>query len=176
MEPAPEPSAAKLAPETGIAALERTGVVECDNYLMRFEFCLSRKVPEAHVKPMKAGLETMAEAWKKAAATEAGQAALPVACEMALDAAVKSMAAFECDFERSTLVLACDRYLMKYSGCLNDKVPDEHKAPMKEGIKNMLQAWRQAASTDEGKRGLKNACLMAEDAARKSMSQFGCDW
>ena len=74
------------------------GVPECDDYINKYTGCLKDKIPEASRGAMEQGLNTMKEAWKKAAETEAGKAGLANACKMALDAAKKSMGAFGCEW------------------------------------------------------------------------------
>lgn len=73
------------------------GVPECDEYITKYTACLG-KMPAASKGAMEKGLATMKDAWKKAAATEAGKAALATGCKTALETAKKSMAAFKCDF------------------------------------------------------------------------------
>ena len=74
------------------------GVPECDDYIAKYTGCLKDKIPEASRGAMEQGLNTMREAWKKAAETEAGKAGLANACKMAMDAAKKSMGAFGCEW------------------------------------------------------------------------------
>ena len=78
-EPAPEGEGASV------------GVPECDEYINKYTACLKDKMPEASRGAMEQGLNTMKDAWKKAAETEAGKAGLANACKMAMDAAKNSM-------------------------------------------------------------------------------------
>jgi hypothetical protein len=57
----------------------------------------------------------------------------------------------------------CDDYIKKMAGCL-DKMPAASKAAMEQGFKASKDAWKQAASTPQGKEGLKTACKAAADA------------
>jgi hypothetical protein len=45
---------------------------------------------------------------------------------------------------------------------------------MKQGFDQNIAAWKQAASTPEGKQGLATACQTALDAAKQSMGAYGC--
>lgn len=74
------------------------GVPECDEYIGKYTSCIKDKIPEANRAAMEQGLNTMKDAWKKAAETEAGKAGLANACKMAMDAAKKSMGAFGCEW------------------------------------------------------------------------------
>ncbi|MBW2733678.1 MAG: hypothetical protein JRH20_14920 [Deltaproteobacteria bacterium] len=95
-EEAKKEEAKKEAPAAG--AIEKTGVKECDDYLTKYTACLDGKVPEAARAAMKKGIVTMAAAWKKAAATDAGKKAMATACTNALEAAKKGMAAYKCEW------------------------------------------------------------------------------
>lgn len=90
--PATPPPAAAPAPATA----DSIGVPECDNYITKYMACVSGKVPEASRAQLQASLDQMREAWKQAAATDAGKASLAQACTAANDAAKSSMSAFGC--------------------------------------------------------------------------------
>lgn len=71
-------------------------------------------------------------------------------------------------------VAECDQYLAAYESCLNDKVPAAARDMMKSSFETTRASWRQAAATPEGRAGLATACKSARDAARRSMSSYGC--
>ncbi len=73
-------------------------------------------------------------------------------------------------------VSECDAYVSKVNKCVNDKIPDAMKVTFKQTMDQSMTAWKQAASTPEGKAGLATACQTALDAAKQSMGSFGCDW
>jgi hypothetical protein len=77
---------------------EKIGVAECDEYLDKYEKCITSKVPEAGRTAMKSGMDQTREAWKKAAATAEGKAALAAGCKTAMEAAKKATAAFNCEW------------------------------------------------------------------------------
>ena len=60
-------------------------------------------------------------------------------------------------------VAECDDYIKKMTACV-DKMPAASKAAMEQGFKASKDAWKQAASTPQGKEGLKTACKAAADA------------
>lgn len=65
-----------------------TGVAECDEYLNRVDFCLTKpKVPDAMKSAYRQSMEQNRSAWKQAASTQAGKKQLESTCKMALDAA-----------------------------------------------------------------------------------------
>ncbi len=73
-------------------------------------------------------------------------------------------------------VAECDEYLSKVQKCIADKVPDAAKAMMKDSIGKNIDAWKQAASTPEGKAALSMGCKQALDAAKSSMGAYGCEF
>jgi len=93
---AEEPKAEEAKAEEGGG--DSVGVPECDEYISKYTKCVSDKIPAAQKGLMEKSLATMKDAWKKAAATEAGKAGLATACKTALETAKKSMAAFKCDW------------------------------------------------------------------------------
>jgi hypothetical protein len=70
----------------------------------------------------------------------------------------------------------CDEYIERYAACLKDNVPAAQRALMAKSLKTMRSAWKKAAYTDVGRRGLARACKTALSTARKTMSAFKCDW
>jgi hypothetical protein len=73
-------------------------------------------------------------------------------------------------------VAECDAYLSKVTKCVESKVPETMRVTFKQTMDQSVQAWKQAASTPEGKAGLATACQSALDAAKQSMGSFGCEW
>ena len=73
-------------------------------------------------------------------------------------------------------VAECDEYVSKYKSCLADKVPAESKDAMEQGMTAMVNAWKEAAKTDEGKKGLAQGCKQALESAKTAMSAYGCEW
>ena len=65
---------------------EKIGVTECDDYIEHYAACIEDKIPEAAREPSLEALELSIDAWRKAAATPAGQAGLATACKTAQDA------------------------------------------------------------------------------------------
>ena len=84
--------------EAAAATGDKIGVAVCDDYLEKYEKCVSGKVPEAARAQMKTAMDATRTAWKKAAETDAGKQGLEKACQMALDVAKKNMAHFKCEW------------------------------------------------------------------------------
>jgi len=70
----------------------------------------------------------------------------------------------------------CDDYITKYEACVNGKVPEMARAQFNSAMKSARDAWRQAASTPQGKAGLAAACKQATDQAKTSMKAYGCEF
>lgn len=77
---------------------DSVGVPECDDYIAKYEACVSDKVPAAAQASMKQSLQTMKASWKQAAATPAGKAGLAQGCAQAAAAAKTAMGAYGCQF------------------------------------------------------------------------------
>ena len=73
-------------------------------------------------------------------------------------------------------VPACDAYMRKYVACVDSKVPEQGRAMMRQSIEQTKAAWKQAASTPQGRDGLAMACTQAETAAKQAMAAYGCSW
>ena len=73
-------------------------------------------------------------------------------------------------------VPACDQYMKKYMACVDSKVPEAGRAMMRQSLEQTKAAWKQAASTPQGRDGLSMACAQAETAAKQAMSAYGCAW
>jgi hypothetical protein len=72
------------------------GVPECDEYLAKYEKCVSEKVPEAARPQLKQSVETMRSSWKQAASNPAAKAGLAQGCKQALETAKTAMGAYGC--------------------------------------------------------------------------------
>ena len=82
------------APSTG----DKVGVPECDDFIAKYEACVSGKVPEMARGAFNSTLKTWRDSWRKAAATPEGKAGLATACKQAADQAKTSMKPYGCDF------------------------------------------------------------------------------
>jgi hypothetical protein len=68
----------------------------------------------------------------------------------------------------------CDEYLTKYLTCIDSKVPEAARASVRQSVEQTKAAWKQAASTPEGKAGLAMGCKQATEAAKMAMTAYGC--
>ena len=66
--------------------------------------------------------------------------------------------------------------MRKYLACVDSKVPEAGRAMMRQSFEQTKAAWKQAASTPQGRDGLAAACVQAEAAAKQAMGAYGCTW
>jgi hypothetical protein len=72
------------------------GVAECDDFLKKYEACVSGKVPAAAQATFKTSLEQWRNSWKQLASTPQGKAGLAQACKAAADQAKSSLGSYGC--------------------------------------------------------------------------------
>jgi hypothetical protein len=70
----------------------------------------------------------------------------------------------------------CDDYMKKYLACIDSKVPDMARAQLKQAFEQQKSAWKQAASTPQGKSALATGCTQALATAKQSMAAYSCQW
>ncbi len=80
------------------ASGDKIGVAECDEFIQKYEACVNSKVPESARSMVKANLDTMRAAWKRAAATPQGKAGLAQGCKQALENAKTTMGSYGCSW------------------------------------------------------------------------------
>jgi hypothetical protein len=89
---------ANTANSNATASGDKIGVAECDEYIQKYEACVNSKVPESARSMVKANLDTMRNAWKKAAETPQGKAGLAQGCKQALEQAKTTMGSYGCSW------------------------------------------------------------------------------
>jgi len=72
------------------------GVAACDEFLKKYEACVSGKVPAAAQATFKTSLDAWRSSWKKLAETPQGKAGLATACKAAADQAKASLGSYGC--------------------------------------------------------------------------------
>lgn len=96
---APKTDAPKAdAPKTDAA--DSVGVPECDEYIKKYEACLTKiteKAPQAQ-PGLKSAFEQQRKGFKDLAANPTTKAGLPNACKQAMDAAKQSTSAYACEW------------------------------------------------------------------------------
>lgn len=90
-----KPAANENKPTTASTG-NKIGVAECDEYLDKYEVCISSKVPEAARAQLKSSLETTRKSWKDIASTPEGKNGMAMTCKQALESAKQTMSAYGC--------------------------------------------------------------------------------
>lgn len=89
---------ASTAPASTTASGDKIGVPECDDYLAKYESCVSGKVPEAARAQYQSTLAQTRKSWRDLAANPQTKASLAQACKTATESARQSMKAMGCEF------------------------------------------------------------------------------
>src|SRR5437773_272145 len=76
---------------------EKIGVPECDEFIAKYDACVSKKVPEAARAQYRNVLEQWRESWRKLAANPQGRATLASACKQAAQQAA-ALKTYGCAF------------------------------------------------------------------------------
>jgi len=69
----------------------------------------------------------------------------------------------------------CDEYLTKMEACLS-KLPAVAKDQYEKSFEQTRTAWRNAASTPQGKASLAQACKAMTDQMKTSMKSYNCEF
>jgi hypothetical protein len=96
--PAASNTASTNTSTTTTSTGEKIGVPECDEYIAKYEACISGKVPEAARAQYNSGLAQMRKSWQTLAANPQTKASLAQACKTATESARQSFKSFGCDF------------------------------------------------------------------------------
>jgi hypothetical protein len=83
---------------TTVSSGEKIGIPECDDYLAKYEACLTTKIPDSARAQFNTALERTRDAWRKMASTAQGKAGLAQACRIATDQTKIAMQPYGCDF------------------------------------------------------------------------------
>lgn len=78
------------------AGKDKIGVPECDEYIEKYEACVSAKVPEAARGAMRSSIQQMRQSWKQVAANPQAKAALAGGCKQAQETSKQSMSVYAC--------------------------------------------------------------------------------
>jgi hypothetical protein len=82
---------------TGLSA-QSVGIAACDDFLKKYEACVTSKVPAAQQATFKGQLDQMRKAWSDAAKTPNAKTTLEGSCKQSAEQMKTSMSAFGCAF------------------------------------------------------------------------------
>ncbi|MGZ8843972.1 MAG: hypothetical protein ACXW18_09945 [Pyrinomonadaceae bacterium] len=77
---------------------DKVGIPECDDFIAKYEACVSGKVPEMARGPFQISLKTWRAEWKKLADNPQTRGTLAAGCKQAAEQANASMKAYGCTF------------------------------------------------------------------------------
>ena len=75
---------------------EKIGVAECDDFIAKYEACVTGKVPAAQQAAFKSSIEQWRSSWKKLADNPSTKGTLVSVCKSTMDTAKTSLASFNC--------------------------------------------------------------------------------
>jgi hypothetical protein len=90
------PATTTATPASTTSAAGDIGVAECDDFLKKYEACVSGKVPAAAQATFKSSMDQWRTSWKQLAANPQTKATLAAACKSSMDSAKTSMASYNC--------------------------------------------------------------------------------
>ena len=77
---------------------EKIGVPECDDFIAKYDACITNHVPEAARAQYKTSIEQWRTSWHKLAANPQTKTTLAAACKTAVEQARTSMKTYNCTF------------------------------------------------------------------------------
>ena len=90
--------AALLASATATANAQSTGVAACDDFLAKYDTCVTSKLPEAQRATYKAQLDQTRKSWVDMSKNPAAKSAMEASCKQTLDAMKTALQAYGCTF------------------------------------------------------------------------------
>ncbi|MEP6485065.1 MAG: hypothetical protein ABJB01_11500 [Rudaea sp.] len=84
---------------SGVAAMaadDRVGIKECDDYIDQYQACVNDKVPQQSRDALTTSLNQMRSSWKAAASSPAAKDSLAQACVQAKQTAKATLSAYGC--------------------------------------------------------------------------------
>jgi hypothetical protein len=82
---------------TGLSA-QTTGIGACDDFLKKYEACVTSKIPAAQKATFQAQLDQMRKAWSDAAKNATAKATLESTCRQSAEQMKAAMSGFGCSF------------------------------------------------------------------------------
>jgi len=93
----PATTTSSPATTTTASSGDKIGVPECDDFLTKYEACVTDKVPTAARAQFAASLKQWRDAWRSAASTPQGKAGLGAGCKMIAEQSKTSMKPYGCE-------------------------------------------------------------------------------
>jgi len=81
-----------------MASAQQVGVPVCDDFLAKYEACVTTRIPAAQQPAFKTSLDQTRKAWSDAAKNPTAKAALESSCKQTADQLKQTLAAYNCSF------------------------------------------------------------------------------
>jgi hypothetical protein len=95
--PATQTAPASTPATTTVASAgEKIGIADCDDFITKYEACVTDKVPEVARAQYKAGIAQWRTSWRQLAANPQTKATLAGVCKQAAESARTSMKSYNC--------------------------------------------------------------------------------
>jgi hypothetical protein len=75
---------------------EKIGIPECDDFIAKYDACVSSKVPEAQQAQLKSAVDQWRASWKKLASNPATKGTLAAACKQAAEQQEAALKSYGC--------------------------------------------------------------------------------
>jgi hypothetical protein len=93
-KPVATSSSADTAPSSG----EKIGIPECDDFITKYDACVSGKVPEAQRAQYQNTIKQWRDSWRELAKNPMTKGVATAACKQAAESAKTSMKEYNCSF------------------------------------------------------------------------------
>jgi hypothetical protein len=91
-------AASTPATTTTASTGEKIGVPECDDFISKYDACVSSKVPEAARAQYKSAVDQWRASWKKLAENPATKGTLAAACKQAAEQQAAALKSYGCSW------------------------------------------------------------------------------
>lgn len=95
---APSTPATTTTTSSSSTSGEKIGIAECDDFIAKYEDCITKNVPEAQKAQYESSLKQWRESWRQLAKNDMTKGTLAAACKQALESAKGSMKSYNCTF------------------------------------------------------------------------------
>jgi len=82
----------------GPASAQSTGIAACDDFLQKYDSCVTSKLPEAQRATYKAQLDQTRKVWIDMAKNPSAKSTMEGTCKQTMDAIKASLQSFGCSF------------------------------------------------------------------------------
>ena len=92
------PSTTTTTSSSSTTSGEKIGIAECDDFLAKYDDCVTKNVPAAQRAQYESSLKQWRDSWRQLAKNEMTKGTLTAACKQAMEQAKSSMKSYNCTF------------------------------------------------------------------------------